>query len=318
MPKKPTKWGIKVWACCDARSGYIHSFDVYTGADPSKPTHPKGLAYDVVMKLLESRLNKGHAVYMDNFYSSPVLFLDLLSHGTLASGTVRTNRRHFPSAIKPDQHEKNARGYSNFLFHNKLTATRWYDNKDVYALSTIYSDSLTTVRRQVEKETKDIDCPLIISDYNKFMGGVDLADQAMCYYSVGRKTMKWWRRVFWRVHDMAITNAYVVYLANNPNLLNFRQKQFRMELAYSLTAQTLALRHIGRPPGKELSRLSGKHFPYRSDIRRRCVVCAYKLSTPRGKGYRGTKVMTWCPKCEAYLCIGKCFELYHTRVNYNK
>ena len=35
---------------------------MYTGADPAKPTHPKGLAYDVVMNLLESRLDKGHAV----------------------------------------------------------------------------------------------------------------------------------------------------------------------------------------------------------------------------------------------------------------
>ena len=85
MPKKPTKWGIKVWVCCDAVTGYIFSFDVYTGADPAKPTRPKGLAYDVVMDLLESRLDNGHAVYMDNFYSSHELFQDLLSQGTAAS-----------------------------------------------------------------------------------------------------------------------------------------------------------------------------------------------------------------------------------------
>ena len=47
-----------------------------------------------------------------------------------------------------------------------------------------------------EGQAKEIDCPLIIPDYNNYMGGVDLADQAMCYYSVGRKTMKWWRRCF--------------------------------------------------------------------------------------------------------------------------
>jgi len=33
---------------------------------------------------------------------------------------------------------------------------------------------------------------------------------------------------------------------------------------------------------------------------------------------RGTKIMTWCPKCETHLCIGKCFELYHTRVKYKQ
>lgn len=69
---------------------------MYTGADPSKPTHPKGLAYDVVLELFETQLGKGHAVYMDTFYSSPELFEDLLVQNTAVSGTVRTNRRNFP------------------------------------------------------------------------------------------------------------------------------------------------------------------------------------------------------------------------------
>ena len=64
---------------------------MYTGADPAKPTHPKGLSYDMVMDLMQSCLGMGHAVYMDNFYSSPQLFEDLLSEGTYASGTVCTN-----------------------------------------------------------------------------------------------------------------------------------------------------------------------------------------------------------------------------------
>ena len=47
-------------------------------------------------------------------------------------------------------------------------------------------------------------CPEIIADYNQFMGDVDLCDQYICYYSVGRKNMKWWR-----LHDHAIMNAIV-------------------------------------------------------------------------------------------------------------
>ena len=62
-----------------------------------------------------------------------------------------------------------------------LRATRWYDNKDVFALSTLYSSTLTAVRRQVDKEVKEVPCPEITADYNKFMGRVDLVDQMMCY-----------------------------------------------------------------------------------------------------------------------------------------
>jgi hypothetical protein len=31
MPKKPTKWGIKVWVCSELKTGYIYKFQVYTG-----------------------------------------------------------------------------------------------------------------------------------------------------------------------------------------------------------------------------------------------------------------------------------------------
>ena len=101
-----------------------------------------------------------------------------------------------------------------------MTATHWYDNsdnRDVFCLSTNLSDSLTSVQRRAGNEVKDIPCPDIIDDYNIHMrgggGGVDFADQALCYYSVGRKTMKWWRLIFCRMHDQAITNAFILFKA---------------------------------------------------------------------------------------------------------
>ena len=85
MPNKPTKWGIKVCVCCDASTGYIYSFDVYTGADHSTHKSDHGQACDVVMNL-SSLLGECHIVYTDNFYSSPQLFQDLLDKSILASG----------------------------------------------------------------------------------------------------------------------------------------------------------------------------------------------------------------------------------------
>ena len=99
MPKKPTKWGIKVWVCSDAHTGYVYTFDVYTGADHSSPKSVHGQAYDVVTNLMTLLLGKGHTVYMDNFYSSPKLFQDLLDKSTLSTGTVRRNRKNFPKNL---------------------------------------------------------------------------------------------------------------------------------------------------------------------------------------------------------------------------
>ena len=139
--------GHKNWVCADAVSGYILTFDVYCGTNSSQPAHPKGLAYGVVMKLVQPFLDKGYTVYMDNFYSSPDLFQDLLDREMAATGTVRLNRRNFPEQLKPRCGESvRTRETANFAFYKQLTMVRWRDNKDVFALSILYSDALTTAR----------------------------------------------------------------------------------------------------------------------------------------------------------------------------
>ncbi len=185
----------------DAATGYIFSFSIYTGKDPNVSISPNGLADDVVMRLLENKFNKGYSVFVDNFYTSLNLFLDLFNKDVSGTGTVRTNRKNFPSEMREVWDKKPPRGTSIFRHYGPVTAVRWFDNKDVHALSTREGDILISVHRRHEGETTQICCPNIISSYNSSMGGVDLTDQNMSYYSVGRKTMKWWRSVFWRMHD---------------------------------------------------------------------------------------------------------------------
>ena len=98
-----------------------------------------------------------------------------------------------------------------YVYHDHITAVKWHDRKDVFAMPTFISDQLTTVKRRgTDSSTRsDVSCPEIIADYNQFMGGVDLCNQYICYYSVGRKNMQWWRKVVWRLHDHAIMNAIV-------------------------------------------------------------------------------------------------------------
>ena len=215
MKAKPVKWGVKVWVCADGVTGYVCTFSIYTGKDPAKPSNPKGLAYEVVTSLTKNYHNQAYILYTDNFYTSPELSRGLLDLGTYSSGTVRINRKHFPAALL-NACALPERGDHVFYFCEDIAAVRWHDRKDVYALSTFIGDELTTVKRRGKTSGSrvDVSCPEIIADYNQFMGGVDLADQHFCYYSVGRKNMKWWRKIFWRLHDIAIVNAAVIYRAN--------------------------------------------------------------------------------------------------------
>lgn len=60
-----------------------------------------------------------------------------------------------------------------------LTGIRWMDKRPVAALLTINDSSMTTVTRrsqQVPSGIEIISKPVMIVEYNKFMGGVDIAD----------------------------------------------------------------------------------------------------------------------------------------------
>lgn len=57
-----------------------------------------------------------------------------------------------------------------------------------------------TVKRKVresgEWKTKAITMPDCIGDYNKHMGGVNLSDALIGFYSVHTKTTKWYKTFF--------------------------------------------------------------------------------------------------------------------------
>ena len=51
----------------------------------------------------------------------------------------------------------------------------------------------------------------IVNDYNKYMGGCDLAGQLCKYYTHNHRTLKWWKRLFVTILDMCLLNATIVY-----------------------------------------------------------------------------------------------------------
>ena len=97
IPKKPCKFGVQVWVLAEATTGYVLGFQVYTSAAlpaTSLEQHmSKGLAYRVVMDLMEPYQGKGHRLFMDNFYTSFDLVQDLLKRGTYSTGTIRQNKK---------------------------------------------------------------------------------------------------------------------------------------------------------------------------------------------------------------------------------
>lgn len=126
------------------------------------------------------------------------------------------------------------------------------------------------------------------------------------------------KRLFFRLLDMSIINAMIVYINLYPEKKEERlsHKKYRLELVHQLVQPLLdsyADPSVGGTSGRtpvSSVRLKGKHFATSKLPRKRCSVCAYK-KTAGGK-YRQTKTVNFCEKCQKYVCR-VCFEDFHTR-----
>jgi hypothetical protein len=311
MPKKTKKFGIKLWALCESFSGYCLQFQVYTGKVDSGTEH--GLAHRVVFDLMRHYLNKCYKLFMDNFYQ---LFVDLLSNKTGACGTIRSNRIGFPKELQGKM--KLQKGDAKFLHCDTVTAVRWFDKRDVFAISTLHNDEMVSIPSKNSCK-EPVNKPRLICDYNEHMSGVDKCDQLLVYYALNRKSTKWCKKLFFRLTDMSVVNAMVLYMNLFPEkgLERGSHKKFRLELAHQLVQPLLDMyadpnvgRASGRKPVDSDTSLKGKHFAISMQPRRSCVVCAYEKTS--ASKYKKTKTVNYCPKCEKYVCR-HCFEAFHTR-----
>uniref|UniRef100_A0A4W6EU27 PiggyBac transposable element-derived protein domain-containing protein n=1 Tax=Lates calcarifer TaxID=8187 RepID=A0A4W6EU27_LATCA len=105
---------------------------------------------------------------------------------------------------------------SGFHIYMAQTPSRKNQN-EVSVCSTIHpAHSGKTVQRRVKQQDGSwakvsVPCPTPVREYNEHMGGTDLSDQFIQYYSAQHKTMRWYRCLFYHFVDVATTNSYVIH-----------------------------------------------------------------------------------------------------------
>jgi len=77
----------------------------------------------------------------------------------------------------------------------------------------------------------EIKKPFTVGQYNKFIKGVDRADQYLSYYSVLKKTVKWPKKVVLYLLNCVLFSAFFVYRTLNTNKV--RYKNFLHEVGRS-------------------------------------------------------------------------------------
>ncbi|KAK9967190.1 hypothetical protein ABG768_001601 [Culter alburnus] len=290
MKNKPTKWGYKLFVLADSLCGYTWDFFIYD--------------YDSVMILADERLlGTGYKLFVDNFYTSPKLFRDLLAKRIFACGTVRANRIGHSKKHAP-------RGNIRWFREDDLLFVEWKDKRDVLMCSTFHKAfNGDTIKRNVKGADgvwaiQDFPVPAAVLDYNKHMGGVDLSDALIGYYTVLHKTKRWYRSFFYHFVDIAVVNAFILHqqMAKMKNQKPLTQKAFREALVRELagTGPEYASQREKTIPStnSHLPKYIKGHSTYG---RRKCKMCPNR-----------TPVL--CETCGVHLCFilkRDCYRRWH-------
>ena len=95
-----------------------------------------------------------------------------------------------------------------------LVITKWFNSKCVHMCSTYVSPTETTeVNRWDQSANKYINfqCPEVVRENNKTMGGVDLSDMLISLYRTQVKPKRWYIKVLFHCVDIAKVNAWLLY-----------------------------------------------------------------------------------------------------------
>ena len=344
IPKKPTKWGYKLFILAD-NNGLVYDFFPYTGPIPAvtRPGIPDlGASSNSVLILCENVPDgKNHKIYFDNWFTSMKLVEHLATRGIWACGTVQERRLRGLTFKSDKDLKKNGRGSfdekSTVIEDYVLTAVKWFDNRPVTLLSSFLSSQpIVTCKRYDKKEKvyRDIVLPNIVSQYNENMGGVDSHDQMMSYFRMSFKSKKYYLRLVFHLIDMVVVNTWhllrreevkrKVAYAHQTSLC-----EFKLVLSDSLmmTNKDVVQRKRGRPSEDSLQRQFDKKkkvghatkplvaMDIRKDGKGHWPSFHEKRGTCKYPGCNAKKYM-YCMKCEVHLCCDRennCFYKFHVQ-----
>lgn len=321
MRGKPVRFGFKLWCLCSS-NGYLFKFIPYGGKMAGREKSEFNLGEEVVLNLLSVvDYPSRYCIYFDNFFSSYNLFRILKQKGFFATGTIRENRTAKCPLQTISTMKKKEKAVFDFAFEeeSEVMMVRWNDNSVVTVASnngTIHP--LANAKRYNRKEKKNVSVPQpnVMAQYNKYMGGVDLHDNAIANYRIRIRGKKWWWPLFTNLIDSAIVNSWKIY--NTANEEKMSQLDFRSYLVMTLmkseecsnasvnTEETKKF-HFGRPSNNFLPKevrfddVGHVIIEEENKARRRCRMC------------KSTTIYK-CKKCNVHL-HSNCFQSFHDKIN---
>lgn len=316
IQSKPHKWGFKVWVRA-AADGYVSKFEMYQ----SRKTESKpklGVIGDTVARLCSDIEGKNHKIFIDNLFTSLDTISFLKSRNIYVVGTIRSNRIAGASeklVCEKDLKKRGRGSCSVTTSSDNISVLRWVDNNIVHMISSfVGKEPQDTVRRwdKTKKSHVNIPRPQAVIQYNKFMGGVDMADRMVAHYPHATKNKKFYVRIAFHFINVAIINSWILY--REAKHCSISLVEYKAYIVHALLRMNTNPRgrpaHENTPPMKKKAwtkalreiRLDGiGHYPEKQELKNP-PRCHYQNCVKR------TRYM--CKKCKEPVCP-ECLESFH-------
>ena len=78
-------------------------------------------------------------------------------------------------------------------------------------LSNVHSNREVNVKRKSRLRPIEINIPICIDDYNHNMGFIDRTYQVLHYYTLNRKTIRWYKKLAMHLIQVRVLDALEIY-----------------------------------------------------------------------------------------------------------
>jgi len=280
IPNKPAKWGFKLHLLCDSENNYCYNIIFDPGQTEKNFIRLDGTPYihSIILRLVEGLENRGHILFFDTWYSSIAIIKKLRSMNIFVTSLLKQNHkilRTEETTIKLDE---------------DIMIYKIEDKKMMNFITSIHDDHINAEGlAEVHYE------------YKTYSRAVDRVNQSSSFHTYKNRNKKWWKRVFYFLIDVSITNSFILMELNKKRKLDMIE--FRKKLIYQLL-EGMEIEELDKNkiinqtviPWKYISLL---HDISHLDHRKRCKKCK------KNTAY-------YCQRCSIHL-HPECFLKYHVK-----
>lgn len=218
-------------------------------------------------------------------------------------GTIRKNKSELPPQLLTTKNRPVKSSKFVYTADTSLVSYVPKKGKNVVLMSTLHRDGRICGQEHQKPE--------IIMDYNATKGGVDNMDKLVTAYSCKRRTLRWPLVIFFDILDISAYNAFVIWMALNPEWNRGkiqRRRPFLEELGKALVRPQIQRRqHVPRTPASAaiMRRIQEENAGAPSTRPTEPPSAKPEVAASSNKKCvdpRWTEKQYTCIKCKKYIC----------------